>query len=50
MNFVLDLLRTSRAHDSIPVVDLVVDRFSKMAHILACGKTNDASNVAKLVF
>ena len=47
MDFVLSLPRSKSGKYSIYVV---IDRFSKVAHLIACSKMDDTTNIAHLFF
>ena len=47
VDFDSDLPRTKKGRD---IIFVVVDRFSKMAHFIPCHKSDDAANVADLLF
>jgi hypothetical protein len=47
MEFMLGFTRTKRGNDFVYVL---VDRFSKMTHFIACTRTNDAINIDTNLF
>ena len=47
MDFDFDLPRSKKCRDSIFIV---VNRFSKIVHLIACHKTDDASHIADMFF